>query len=307
MNKKYLLVLIFALCTITTFAQESLPKIELTEAWKQEIKNLAPDKPTAKPKAKRKILIFSLFTGFDHWVVPHTAEMIKILGDKSQAYSYLETKDISFFSKEKLREFDAVVLNNTCSIGDNRNIFYDVYLKDPSLTEEQRRSKAANMENNLFEYVSNGGGLIVLHGGVVMQNKTPEFGKMVGGSFDYHPKQQPIDVKLVDKKHPLVAAFKGEGFTHIDEPYFFNNAYFDYNFRPLLYMETDKIKFTKSIPEDKIKYIAWIKRYGKGRVFYASPSHNAQSMNQPALLKFFLDSFQYTLGDLKCDDSPIGK
>ncbi len=58
-------------------------------------------------------------------------------------------------------------------------------------------------------------------------------------------------------------------------------------------------------PEDK-KYISWIKRYGKGRVLYASPSHNAQSFENPKLLQFFLDSMQYVVGDVKCDESPIG-
>ena len=46
--------------------------------------------------------------------------------------------------------------------------------------------------------------------------------------------------------------------------------YFDYNFRPLLYMNLDKIKMTSERPKDKIKYISWIKKYGKGRVFYSS-------------------------------------
>ena len=53
-----------------------------------------------------------------------------------------------------------------------------------------------------------------------------------------------------------------------------------------------------------IRYTAWIKKYGKGRVFYCSPSHNAQSFEKPELLQFLLDGIQYTLGDLKCDDTP---
>jgi type 1 glutamine amidotransferase len=109
----------------------------------------------------------------------------------------------------------------------------------------------------------------------------------------------------MDKNHPLLQAFNGEGFKHVDEPYMFNNAYFDYNFRPLLYMEADKLEGKKEEVKDNIKYISWIKKYGKGRVFYSSPSHNAQSFENPSLLQFFLDGLQYASGDLKCNDSPL--
>ena len=68
----------------------------------------------------------------------------------------------------------------------------------------------------------------------------------------------------------------------------------------------DTSKLTQKIKEidEKIKYVSWIKRCGKGRVFYVSPSHNAQSFEDSRLLKFYLDGAQYVLGDLKCDDSP---
>lgn len=71
-------------------------------------------------------------------------------------------------------------------------------------------------------------------------------------------------------------------------------------------MELDKIKMKRKRPSDKIKYISWIKRYGKGRVFYASPSHNAQSYENPQLLKFLSNGLSYTAGLISCDDSPVG-
>lgn len=306
--KKILLSIVLIIIVVNiSNAQEGLNAFPVTEGWKAKVYDLAPQKATAKAKKTRKILLFSLFTGFNHWTVPHTAEMVKILGTKSGAFEIVESNDIAIFDKANLKSFDAIVLNNTCSKPDHRDIFFDVLNEDKSLTESEIKTKAAEYEKNLLEYVKTGGGLIVLHGGIVMQNKSAAFGDMMGGSFDYHPVQQKISVKLVDNKHPLVAAFEGEGFDHIDEPYFFNNAYFDYNFKPLLYMETDKLHSMKTTPSDKIKYIAWIKKYGKGRVFYASPSHNAQVMDNPKILKFFLDGMQYAIGDLKCDDKPMQK
>ena len=131
------------------------------------------------------------------------------------------------------------------------------------------------------------------------------FSEMVGGSFDYHPAQQNVSLELSDPTHPLVKAFDSKAFVHQDEPYLFKNAYTKKNFRALLYMDSSKLNKSKEIDE-KIKYVSWIKRHGKGRVFYVSPAHNAQSFEDIRLLKFFLDGTQYVLGDLKCDDSPGG-
>jgi type 1 glutamine amidotransferase len=158
-----------------------------------------------------------------------------------------------------------------------------------------------------MDYIAKGGGLFIMHGAITVQNNDKEFSRLTGGSFDYHPKQQTIHLKEVDKNHPLVAAFHGDGFTHVDEPYFFNNAYSEYNFRPLLYMESKDITGKRNQAHDDIVYLAWVKRHGKGRVLYSSMSHNIQSAYQTELLEFFLDGIQYVTGDLKCDDSAMGK
>lgn len=286
---------------------QSLPAFELSEEWLAKIEKMAPAEPRIPVDDQKKILIFSLHTGFEHWTIPHTEAVVKLLAEKSGAFQVATSKDIYEFEKKNLKNYDVIVLNNNCSKGDRRNLFWDKLAEDASLTDEQRSKKAQQLEDNLLRYVSKGGGLVVLHGAIVMQNKSENFGQMMGGSFDYHPKQQEIHVKPVDPDHPMVAAFENDGFTHVDEPYFFNNAYFNYDFRPLLYMDVNSLEGLKAEVEDKIKYISWIKRYGKGRIFYASPSHNAQSMENPELLQFFLDGMQYAAGDLECEDTPMAK
>jgi type 1 glutamine amidotransferase len=65
---------------------------------------------------------------------------------------------------------------------------------------------------------------------------------------------------------------------------------------------------TRSRPAvtNDVRYVSWIKGYGKGRVFYCGPSHQPESYETEAMLRFLLDGIQYALGDLKCDDSPVG-
>ena len=302
MNRKVLIVFAFILLVCTSNAQ--LKEFALTDEWVQKIEKLAPTKPEVQPKKHHKVLVFSLFTGFNHWVVPHTDAVMKVLAKKTGAFEVEFSNDIYKFETKNLKDYDAVVLNNNCSVGPRRDLLLDVLDKDPNLTEDQRKAKAAELEANLIEYVKKGGGLMVVHGAIVMQNNSMPFSEMVGGSFDYHPAQQEVSLELCEPNHQLVKAFGGKSFVHVDEPYLFNKAYTQKNFRPLLYMDTDKLtKKTKEIDE-KIKYVSWIKKFGKGRVFYVSPSHNAQSFEDARLLKFYLDGAQYVLGDLKCDDSP---
>lgn len=299
---KFLIINTFIISSISMQAQNVSP-FELTDTWLAKIEKISPS--SANNNTKQKILIFSLHTGFKHWTIPHTEAVMKLLAEKSGRYTVELSKDILSFNKKNLKQFDAIILNNNCSVGDFRNLFYDKLKENKNLSQKEIKKRALKLENNLLNFVKKGGGLMALHGAIVMQNKSKNFGEMIGGSFDYHPKQQNIDVKLSDVNHPILKGFKGKGFTHFDEPYFFNNAYFDYNFKPLLYMETNKLDGLKEKAQDKIKYISWIKKYGKGRVFYSSPSHNAQSFENAKLLEFFTNGMHYVTGNLDCDDSPM--
>ena len=280
---------------------------EINKEWLDKIKKLSPSQTTIKDVDKKKILVFSKATGYNHWTIPHNAEMLKIVGKKTDAFEVHVRFDIDQFKKKNLKKYDAIVFNNCNPSGPDRDLFTDLLQQNTSLSDIQIKNIAPKYEANMLNYVKKGGGLMILHGAITVQNNSKTFSQMTGGSFDYHPKQQMIHVQEVDKNHPLVKAFKGKGITHYDEPYFFKNAYFDYNYRPLLYMTVDKLEGLTKETDEKVVYVSWIKRFGKGRVFYSSPSHNAQSMEEPGLLQYFLDGLQYVVGDLKCDDSPIGK
>ncbi|WP_373492963.1 ThuA domain-containing protein [Aquiflexum sp.] len=307
--EKKLLFLTVLLFYSFTLKSQSLPEVKLDDSWIEKIHALAPESPSFPITKKKNILVFSLHTGFNHWVIPHTEEMLKIISDKSGAFQVTGSKDISMFEAKNLKKFDAVVLNNNCSKPDHRNLFWDKLRAESDADSAKLMKKALDMEKNLIEYVEKGGGLMVVHGAVTTQNKSRAFSRLVGASFDYHPPQQPIQVRLVDAAHPLVQSFPKEGFNHVDEPYFYSNAYADLDFRPLLYFNNAEI--TKQREKEKKSegktYVAWIRSQGKGKVMYCSPSHNAQSFENPDLLAFYLNGLQYVVGDVECDDSPIAR
>jgi type 1 glutamine amidotransferase len=300
--RKFLLTLACVALAMPSLRAAGLPETPITPEWKAKMTEKAPAKPTVAPGTKHKVLMFSVMTGFKHWVTPHTAEIVKILGTKTGAYEVVETDDIRAFSAERLKPFAAVILNNTCSKGSGRNMFIDLLGAD-------RKEEAAALEKDLIAFVAGGKGLIVLHGAITFVNSSEPFCDLIGGSFDFHPAQQQVVATAVDPDHPLVKAFGGKPFVHVDEPYLFGGAYKRKDFRPLMVMDTSKLDCGKKTEEVRadVRYIAWIRRHGQGRVFYCSPTHNAQSFDDPRLMQFMLDGFQYALGDLACDDSPVKK
>lgn len=312
LNRKCFLptLLLAAISAVAAFAEEipyAKDKITPpTPEWRAKIKELAPAKPTVEAP-KRKLLVFSAITGYYHDVVLHVDCMMEALGEKSGAFDATITRDIESLSPEKLAGFDVLVLNNNCSKDPGRNLFLDVLKSDKKyagMTEAQRLEKAKALEQSVLDFVAKGKGVVVVHGAITIVNGSKEFTEMVGAGFDYHPANQKVWIRTVDPAHPLVAAFRGrEPFVHRDEPYLFNGAYEKLDFRPLLSMDAGKIKGEKAGLDKMPRYVAWIKPYGRGRVFYCSPGHFPESYESATMLRFLLDGVQYAAGDLKCDDS----
>ena len=277
-----------------------------TPEWSAKVTKAAPQKTTVDADS-RKVLVFSLRTGYDHKVMPHVDRVFEILGKKTGAFETTVTVDIEQLTPENLSKYDVLVLNNNCSKGPRRNLFLDELEGNPKyadLTDQQRQAKSDALEKSMLDFVAAGKGLVAIHGAPTLLNNSEKFTEMVGGAFHYHPPNQEVTVRTVDENHPLVAAFRGKGpFIHRDEPYCFNGAYEKMDFRPLLSMDVEGLKDPNGHAGDLKRYVAWIKPYGKGRVFYCSPSHFPESYESPTMLQFVLDGTQYAAGDLKCDDS----
>ena len=277
-------------------------------AWSAQVEQKAPARPTVSREqaAPRELLVFSLFTGYQHTVIPYVDRVFQILGEKSKAFRVTITCDIEDLSAEKLRRYDVLVLNNTCSVGSRRNLYLDVLEKDSrytALSEQQRNDRAAELERGILAFVDGGKGLIAMHGAPTLLNNSEAFSQMIGGAFDYHPPSQQVTVSVTDPEHPLTAAFRGQGpMVYRDEPYCFKGAYDETPFQPLLAFENQQVTDPQGKFDDRARYAAWIKPHGQGRVFFCSPGHYAECYTNPALLQFLLDGIQYAAGDLKCPD-----
>jgi type 1 glutamine amidotransferase len=142
----------------------------------------------------------------------------------------------------------------------------------------------------------------------------PEFNKMIGGFFKYHwLDPQLITTKIDDPKSPLTAMFHGQEFEIHDETYTFGmDTYSRTNLHILTSIDYDKMSDADKAKEDYPRAdhdygLSWIRREGKGRVFYEAHGHSERVYAIKPMLEHVLAGVQYALGDLKADDSPSVK
>ncbi len=141
-----------------------------------------------------------------------------------------------------------------------------------------------------------------------------DWDNMIGGWFKFHwLDPQEITVKIDDKASPLTKMFNGQDFIVNDETYTFSvNSFSRENVHVLTSINYDKFSFMAKLKESNPRPdhdfgLSWIKKDGRGRVFYMALGHNERIYAITPMLEHMLAGMQYALGDLKADDSPSVK
>ncbi|HYL98539.1 MAG TPA: ThuA domain-containing protein, partial [Blastocatellia bacterium] len=67
-----------------------------------------PDKPFARPKSLRRVLVLCRATTFVHNSIPLAAKMVEYLGDRTGAWMTTITYDAAAINPENLNQYDAV-------------------------------------------------------------------------------------------------------------------------------------------------------------------------------------------------------
>ncbi|HEY0256210.1 MAG TPA: ThuA domain-containing protein, partial [Candidatus Methylacidiphilales bacterium] len=252
---RYLIASLFLFTTLRVPAEYGhvFPPIKPEELAK--IQAAVPPQAVAKPAKPRKILVFYLTEGFVHASIPYCNEAIKEMGEKTGAYTADFSEDMSVFTPDNLKKYDAILFNNTTG------------LKFVDLAARQA----------LLDYVKTGKGVAAIHS-ATDNFPTWEVGQaLLGGKFDSHPwiSSEIEAVKVDDPAHPVVAAFGGKGFWINDEIYQMRAPYDRSRVHVLLSLDMSKpqnVRDPKRITRtDNDFAISWVKKVdGGGRVFYCS-------------------------------------
>lgn len=132
---------------------------------------------------------------------------------------------------------------------------------------------------------------------------------MIGAYFDQHP-WGTFDAPVIieDRKSPMTAYFQPAFLIH-DEIYQPSPLFSRDKVHVLMRLDESKLDLTKKGVKrpDKDWAVAWLKTYGKGRVFYTTLGHTQEVYERPDVQKMYLEAAKWTLGLTDHDTSPHPK
>ncbi len=233
------------------------------------------------PKRK-KLLAIGAVQGFQHDSVSHSLATIERIGVESGLWDTYIRTDTQLITKKKfpkenvrnLDYFDAILFNATGEL---------------NMDSEQ---KAA-----LLSFIrEDGKGFLASHTGTDVFFQWPEYGELVGGYFDQHPWHQEVKINVEDRAFPAMRNLP-PSFTINDEIYQLRNYSRD-KVHVLMSLDTGSVDLNAKLVHrtDKDFPVAWVRDYGKGRMFSCSLGHESAVWDRKDFQKMWLEAIQWAMG-----------
>jgi len=248
------------------------------------------------PGKKKLLAIGDVRTGYQHDSVSHALATIERLGYESGAYVTFIRTDSQLITKSTIERHDPRTPDSGADIKAKNLHYFDAIFfmgtGEGDLTDQQKKDLLAFVHDD-------GKGFIGAHTGDDAYFTWPAFGEMVGGYFDNHPWgvfDAPIIVE--DPEFPAMKAFP-RVFTIRDEIYVHKAPYSRDKIHVLARLDVKKLDFSKAKDlhrTDNDFPVAWTKSYGKGRVFYSTFGHLAETWDNPAVQKMYFEAIKWAMG-----------
>lgn len=182
------------------------------------------------------------------------------------------TSDIGKIDRKSLRDYQVFIVN-TCH--------------RPSLTEEFKQA--------VVEHVESGKGLVVVHCSLWSYLDWPEWTRMIGGRVETHDKYTTYDVAVLDPAHATMTGL-GNRFSITDEPYLVDDRDPD----AVVLIETAEPRHdTKGELRSGRDPQAWVKRFGKGRIFVTTFGHDAAAQQSESFLALMHNGIRWAGGSIR--------
>ena len=231
---------------------------------------------------KKHLLVLGASAGFAHDAVSHSMYTMAKIGERTGLFDVRFRTDTELVTKGRLR-------------GNRKNLdYFDAVMfytqGDLGLADEQKA--------DLMRFVKEDGkAILVAHSGVdSFRESWPEFIDMVGGAFVNHPWHQEVRVRVEDRSHPITKHFP-ESVVLTDEIYQVDRYSRD-KVRVLMSLDPSSVDLTKKGVQrsDKDFAIAWVRQFGKGRVFTCVLGHRNEVWDNAAIQKMWLEAFRWAVG-----------
>lgn len=231
------------------------------------------ESPRAAEAKKGKLLYMTLTKGFHHESIGLSKQIVKEIGDKSGAFETTTTEDIAAFTKENLKDYDAVMFNTTGEL---------------PMSDDQKKA--------FMDYIRSGHGFVAVHSATDTFYMWGEFGEMIGGYFNGHPWHQMVTIEVADPSSSLVS-FLGKSFQINDEIYQVSDFQAK-DSHVLLRLDPTSVDLNK--PGVMRRYygwpVAWTRSFGKGRVYYNGLGHDDWVWKDPRYQEMLLNGIKWAMG-----------
>jgi type 1 glutamine amidotransferase len=251
----------------------------------------AADRGSRSPSVKH-VLVLGGARGWHHDSIPAGMDAVFQWGRTSRLWDAEMRSEFSLvnsrggkpmtagFRPEGLRDFDAIVVVSATG--------------DWGLDDSQ---KAA-----LLDFVRGGGGLVVMHGGIDANHGWKDYIDMVGGEFVSHPfntGEWPVFPFPLLNENPStpMTSFLPRQFVKQDELYVIRNFSRD-DIEVLISVDKGVLDMSREawqLPPDRDIPVAWIKSYGKGRVFASTIGHHREAFDDPEVARMYTEAIKWAL------------
>lgn len=226
---------------------------------------------------KVKVLVYTKNgKGYVHKNIPSAVDGIRKLAQE-HGFQVDVSEDPAVFTEDNLKRYTFLLFPST-----NNDVFD---------TDAQRVA--------FRRYIEAGGGFVGLHSVVGTERNWKWFKMMLGGTFAWHPKFQPLHIKVIDRDHPSITGMPPV-WTKEDEFYFMKEMYPGINV--VMAHELGGIKESEANLE-KIKTLSgqfgdyypavWHQDFDGGTIWITTLGHDPKDYADPTYLHHILQGMKY--------------
>jgi len=217
--------------------------------------------------AQRRIELLFLGDNGHHKPFDRYPALQAYLGVKGMNITY--TSSLKSLNPTYLKKFDALIL----------------YANHDSI--------AAPQEKALLEYVASGHGFVALHCASYNFRNSKELVKLMGGQFWRHT-MDSIRTQNTLPQHPVLKGY--QEIKTVDETYLHTLLQPD---NIVLQSRIIGVDQAKDKPGQKLEPYTWVRKYGKGNVFYTAYGHDERTWNSVAFQHLVEQGILWALGPEK--------
>jgi type 1 glutamine amidotransferase len=257
------------------------------------------------PARKHVLAWADVRNGYQHDSISHAVATIERLGWESGLYDTFIRTDSQLITRQPVAfPQNLGIATGESPLARNLNYFDALFffgVREIELTAQQRSDLLAFIKDD-------GKGFVAAHSAITGFFSWPEFGDMIGGRFDEHP-WNIVEARVVvdDRAFPATRHLP-PSFVIQDEHYQIKD-FSRGKMRILARLDPGSVDLTKPLVHrtDGDFPIAWAKDYGKGRVFYSTLGHDAETWDNPMVRTMYFEAIKWALGLVPGATAPIPK